>query len=169
MPLPAFVVDALVAHRTQYPAGPAGEVFTNSAGGPLRRSMFRTRVWRPALVRSGLLGKVVCVGPDKWTATWPDRNGVTWTKAFTTERDAIRHIVLYAAGGLRFHDIRHSYATWLVSDGLPVNDVQRVMGHEKALPTLDRYTHSSAGWINRVRDTFADFRLTQDRAPDNDE
>src|SRR5262249_12527554 len=30
---------------------------------------------------------------------------------------------------LRFHDLRHSYATWLVSDGIPINDVAKVMGH----------------------------------------
>jgi integrase len=30
---------------------------------------------------------------------------------------------------LRFHDLRHSYATWLVTDGVPINAIQRVMGH----------------------------------------
>ena len=43
-------------------------------------------------------------------------------------------------GGLRFHDLRHSYATWLVDDGVPPNMVQRVMGHERAATTLDLYT-----------------------------
>ena len=38
------------------PPGPVGEVFTNAAGGPLQRTLFRSRVWRPALVRAGLLG-----------------------------------------------------------------------------------------------------------------
>ncbi|MGC5662258.1 tyrosine-type recombinase/integrase [Micromonospora sp. WMMD723] len=32
--------------------------------------------------------------------------------------------------GLRFHDLRHSYATWLVSDGVPI-DVAKVTGHEQ--------------------------------------
>ncbi|MEV4413829.1 tyrosine-type recombinase/integrase [Catellatospora sp. NPDC049609] len=41
-------------------------------------------------------------------------------------------VARHAAGGLRFHDLRHSYATWLISSGVPVNDVQRVMGHEQA-------------------------------------
>ncbi len=35
---------------------------------------------------------------------------------------------------LRFHDLRHSYATWLVSEGVPVNDVAKVMGHEQTSP-----------------------------------
>lgn len=44
------------------------------------------------------------------------------------------------AGGLRFHDLRHSYATWLVDDGVPPNMVQRVLGHEKSTTTLDLHT-----------------------------
>jgi integrase len=36
------------------------------------------------------------------------------------------------------HD--HSYATWLVDDGVPVNMVQRVMGHQRSSTTLDLYT-----------------------------
>ncbi|WP_247685633.1 tyrosine-type recombinase/integrase [Micromonospora sp. C31] len=40
-----------------------------------------------------------------------------------------------APGGLRFHDPRHSYATELVISGVPVNDVQAVMGHEKSSTT----------------------------------
>jgi len=56
-----------------------------------------------------------------------------------------------AAGGLRFHDLRHSYATWLVSDGLPVNVVQRVMGHVRASTTLNLYTHAPEDYDERVR------------------
>jgi integrase len=40
-----------------------------------------------------------------------------------------------------FHDLRHCYATWLISEGVPVNVVQAVMGHEQASTTLNRYTH----------------------------
>ncbi|HZB47612.1 MAG TPA: tyrosine-type recombinase/integrase [Mycobacteriales bacterium] len=73
-------------------------VFTNSVGGPVGRTSFRSRVWKPAIRRAGL----------------PER--------------------------LRFHDLRHSYATWLVSDGLPPNIVQRIMGHEDVTTTLAIYT-----------------------------
>jgi len=65
--------------------------------------LFRTRVWKPTLIRAGL--------------------------------EPI----------LRFHDLRHSYATWLVDDGVPVNMVQRVMGHERSATTLDLHTRRSDG------------------------
>jgi integrase len=159
VPLPPFVVQLLTEHAQRFPAGPTGEVFVNTAGGPMRRTLFRARVWRPALVRAGLLGKVVEIGPDKFKATWPDKTGMEWSAEFTTERDAVAHVARKAVGGLRFHDLRHSYATWLVSDGVPVNDVQRVMGHEQASTTLDRYTHSSRDRDQRVLGAFADFSL----------
>ncbi|MER7268902.1 tyrosine-type recombinase/integrase [Micromonospora carbonacea] len=53
--------------------------------------------------------------------------------------------------GLRFHDLRHSYAMWLVSDGVPVNEVAKVMSHEKASATINRYTHSTGERDRRVR------------------
>ena len=69
---------------------------------------------------------------------------------------------LHRAGlpvALRFHDIRHSYATWLVSDGVPINDVAKVMGHEQTSTTLNRYTHSTAERDRRVLASFAAFSL----------
>jgi integrase len=57
-----------------------------------------------------------------------------------TRAAAIKHVVRNQPGGLRFHDLRHSYATWLVDDGVPPNMVQRVMGHERSSTTLDLYT-----------------------------
>jgi integrase len=66
---------------------------------------------------------------------------------------------------MRFHDLRHCYATWLVSDGVPINEVQRLLGHEQASTTLDRYTHASKGHDERVTAVFeppADFLLSLD-------
>ncbi|MGK5737339.1 tyrosine-type recombinase/integrase [Micromonospora sp. URMC 103] len=59
-----------------------------------------------------------------------------------------------AAGGMRFHDLRHAYATWLVTDGVPINLVQRVMGHEQASTTLNRYTHTPDDYAARVLAAF---------------
>ena len=78
------------------------------------RSNFRRQVWRPALVRAGLLGNIREAGPYKFLASWNDRNGAEWIAEFTTEREAIAHVAIKAAAGLRFHDLRHCCATWLV-------------------------------------------------------
>lgn len=40
---------------------------------------------------------------------------------------------------LRFHDLRHSYATYLLSKGIPVKYVQEQLGHATARMTLDTY------------------------------
>lgn len=42
---------------------------------------------------------------------------------------------------IRFHDLRHSAATFLLAQGLPVKTVQQVLGHATATMTLDRYGH----------------------------
>ncbi|NIL63192.1 tyrosine-type recombinase/integrase [Salinispora arenicola] len=78
---------------------------------------------------------------------------------------AVAHAAASAFVGLRFHDLRHSYITWLVTDGVPVNIVRRVVGHEKASTTLDRYTHTPEDYADRVRLTFADDSLTFDPSP----
>jgi integrase len=72
---------------------------------------------------------------------------------------------------LRFHDLRHSYATWLVSDGVPINDVAKVMGHEQTSTTLDRYTHSTRDRDRRVLGAFDAFLLppSDDQHPEDDE
>lgn len=117
-------MELLATHRETFAAGPSGEVFTNATGGPLWRGSFRSRVWKPALLRARL------------------------------------------PLALRFHDLRHCYATWLVSDGTPINLVQAVMGHEQASTTLDRYTHTPRGYGDRIRSVFADFSLTLDTDAD---
>ncbi|WP_019873983.1 tyrosine-type recombinase/integrase [Sporichthya polymorpha] len=159
VPLPPFAVDALIEHRSRYPAGPAGEVFTNSAGGPVRRTLFRTRVWRPALVRAGLLGGLAQLADGTWLGTWSEPSGDEQSVIRRTRHQAVIAIARSNARGLRFHELRHSYATWLVSSGVPINDVAGMLGHEQMSTTLDRYTHSMADRENRIRATFASFSL----------
>ncbi len=42
--------------------------------------------------------------------------------------------------GFRWHDLRHTHATWLRQAGVPVEIVQRSMGHEELATTM-RYAH----------------------------
>ncbi|NMI00851.1 tyrosine-type recombinase/integrase [Pseudonocardia acidicola] len=139
VPLPAWLVTTIRAHLDRWPTQPSAPIFANEVGGALRRTLFRTRVWRPSLVRAGMLGAVVAVDGG-FEAQWSDADGTKHTERLPTETAAVHHVARNQAGGLRFHDLRHSYATWLVDDGVPPNMVQRVMGHERSSTTLDLYT-----------------------------
>ncbi len=140
VPLPSWLVPIIREHLDRYPVPADAPVYGNAVGKPLRRTLFRSRVWRPALVRAGMLGTLTVIDDHSVRAGWADDTGATLAKEFATEREAVLHIAKSCAGGLRFHDLRHSYATWLVDDGVPVNMVQRVMGHERSSTTLDLYT-----------------------------
>jgi hypothetical protein len=42
---------------------------------------------------------------------------------------------------IRFHDLRHSYASFLISQGENIKFIQSQLGHASAKTTLDRYGH----------------------------
>ncbi|MEV0126901.1 site-specific integrase [Dactylosporangium sp. NPDC050688] len=156
IPLPAFLVTELQQLRAvlDAPPRPTALLFTSRSGQPLLRSTFRRQVWRPALVRAGLLGSVTEHQPGAWLAAWPDAAGVEHSKEFGAEREAVEHVTAHAAGGLHFHDLRHSYARWLVSDNVPVNIVRAVMGHENTSTTLNLYTHAPSEYHGHVTGVF---------------
>jgi integrase len=140
VPLPGWLVPMMRDHLDQFEPGPNGLVFANEAGQPVRRTLFRTRVWKPSLVRAGLLGKVTEVGPKTYNGEWTDKSGRNHSEPFRSYAAAVKAVAHGAAGGITFHDLRHSYATWLVDDGVPVNMAQKVLGHENASTTLQLYT-----------------------------
>lgn len=160
VPIPDFLVVELRARRAGLAASspPDALIFTSSSGAPPLRSTFRREIWRPALVRAGLLGAVSPTGSGRYVARWQDAADAECSAEFATERGAVARVAQRAAGGLRFHDLRHSYATWLVSDGVPVNIVRAVMGHESTSTTLNLYTHAPDGYGDRVRGVFGESR-----------
>ena len=139
VPLPAWLVEILREHAEQFGYGEADLLFGNEVGAAHRRTNFRSRVWRPSLVRAGQLGAVIRDG-DRWVASWTGDDGRPVRATMDSESAAVAEVARLQTGGLRYHDLRHSYATWLVDDGVPPNMVQRVMGHERASTTLDLYT-----------------------------
>ena len=97
--------------------------------------------------RAGLLGSVT-KDNESYLAEWTDTHGKRHRQWFDRETSAVRHVVREQFGGLSFHDLRHSYATWLVDEGVPPNMVLRVIGHERrwiSIPAAPRTRHGSCG------------------------
>ena len=42
---------------------------------------------------------------------------------------------------IRFHDLRHTYASLLLANGTPMKYVQHQLGHSSITMTMDLYTH----------------------------
>ena len=47
--------------------------------------------------------------------------------------------------GIRFHDLRHSHASQMLRNGVPVKTVQERLGHANASITLNTYAHIMRG------------------------
>jgi hypothetical protein len=84
-----------------------------------------------------------------WRASWSNGDGEQ-SAMCRSHQVAIGYIANNSLAALRFHDLRHSYATWLVTSGVPVNVVRKVMGHEQTSTTLDIYTHAPDDYEQHV-------------------
>lgn len=52
--------------------------------------------------------------------------------------------------GLRFHDLRHSSASWLLGDGIPIVLVSQRLGHASVSMTLNVYAHTMPASEDRL-------------------
>jgi integrase len=111
-PLPSWVMSMLEARREQFGTG---------HGCGMRHGASRT-VCRSGLVITAKSGKPL-----------DDKNMLRrhWKPA--QERAGIEPIGTV-------HDLRHTYASWLVQAGIPLQEVQRLLGHA-SIVTTQRYSH----------------------------
>jgi integrase len=74
---------------------------------------------------------------------------------------ALRKVKLRTVG-IGMHSLRHSFASALITNGAPINEVQTLLGHKHASTTLNVYTH----WFNKT-ETGAVDRLAKAIAGQN--
>jgi len=73
---------------------------------------------------------------------------------------------------LRFHDLRHTYASLLIAQGVNVAFVSRQLGHASITTTLNVYTHlfdhaeHAASVIERLEDRFGEVLAGMVRSPE---
>ncbi|MHB1445372.1 MAG: site-specific integrase [Acidimicrobiales bacterium] len=56
-------------------------------------------------------------------------------------KPAVRRVLPAELHALRFHDLRHTYASFLVEQGAHPKEMAELMGHSSVQITLDRYAH----------------------------
>lgn len=109
--VPRFLAEMLGEHIGRYPSE-AGFVFTAGEGGQVRHRNFVRRHFQPACVAAGLGEMVQAEGATKARFE-----------------------------GLRFHDLRHTCAALLLSNGRNLHEVKDYLGHSSIRVTSDRYGH----------------------------
>jgi integrase len=110
---------------------------TRELGAP-KTGRSRRRISLPPEVVEAL--RPLRAAPDAYVFTGP-RGGHVHHQAFHPRvwRPAVE------ASGIgkrpRIHDLRHSHASWLLAAGVPLNVLQRRLGHESITTTVDTYGH----------------------------
>jgi site-specific recombinase XerD len=80
-------------------------------------------------------------------SSWQERKGPIFRNQKHQEKPVLSNDhwfkpALRAAGitDLRWHDLRHTFASWLIQDGVPLERVSKLLGHQSMTMTM-RYAH----------------------------
>lgn len=79
----------------------------------------------------------------------PDSITQFWNRFTIRNEDKLRRI--------RFHDLRHSSATLLLSEGINMKVIQKRLGHKNIKTTLNLYSHVSEKDDEKASDIFDEF------------
>lgn len=113
--IPQFICDELSVMIKSLNFSGSDYLFQSPEGGQLRWNNWHKRTFTPAATSAGLF--VVSKKP---------------TKAKPNGR---------VESALRPHDLRHTCASLMIRNGASIKAVQRQLGHESAVMTLDQYGH----------------------------
>ena len=58
---------------------------------------------------------------------------------------------------IRFHDLRHTFATHALASGVDAKTLSGILGHTKASFTLDTYTHVTGDMQRTAAEIVGDF------------
>ena len=58
---------------------------------------------------------------------------------------------------IRFHDLRHTFATHAIANGVDAKTLSNILGHTNASFTLDTYTHITTDMQQNASDIVGSF------------
>jgi integrase len=126
--VPAFLRAELAQHLLAQPPNPHDLVFTTPQGTPVRHNQFAKRVFIPA-ARAAL--------PDLTTAA----EARAQKERADHDLPPLTASQLKNTSPIRFHDLRHTCATWLIAAGAHPLQIKLRLGHESIRTTMDTYGH----------------------------
>jgi integrase len=138
VPVPARILEGMSVLMAGRPRDAL--VFTAPEGGPVCDGLFRNRVWYPAVAAARLCGNPAPKQDEKF------REGACTPQACDEPEHKIRRFAPRI--------MRHTAASWLVQHGVPLYDVQALLGHED-YATTQRYAHLAPGAHGKVLESWA--------------
>lgn len=148
-----MLVVQRTAHRIRGEGIVYGEPKTNAARRSIRIGGFVVELLRRH--RAAQLEQRLRAGP-----AWQD-TGVIFTslhgpplEAARVSRIFQRDLLNAALPRVRFHDLRHTAATLLIEQGVPIKAVQSTLGHSTIATTMDVYAHLTPAMQDSVAEAI---------------
>nr|WP_316622171.1 tyrosine-type recombinase/integrase [uncultured Ruminococcus sp.] len=95
--------------------------------------------------------------PSPVTGSYYDPKAVTKKLHKLQERAGIPQI--------RFHDLRHSFATLSIEQGMDIKTISHMLGHTDAGFTMNTYMHVTDTMQQKVADTMGDLLKEKEKSP----
>ncbi len=118
----------------------------------IRAENSKTNRGRPVPLTSDLVARLKALQAlqaarriDGDECVFQTRDGVQWSvqavrRDFAKAVDTCGALAAFKARSLRFHDLRHTYASLAIQNGVPLHTVSRILGHSSIQTTM-RYAH----------------------------
>lgn len=87
-----------------------------------------------------VLERIVPLAQGRTRGLLFERNGMMPIASNWRSRVWVPAVDQSGIGHVRVHDLRHTYASWLIQSGLPLAEVGKLMGHESPM-TTQMYAH----------------------------
>src|SRR3989441_312785 len=103
----------------------------------------------------------VVKGADQTGPVFRKVNGAAWGSVRTAFARAVEDARI---DNFRFHDLRHTFASWLVMRGRSLKEVQELLGHSSLTMTM-RYAHLSPDRLREAVMALDNFSTTSAQKP----